>query len=710
MVPTEARGVSPGLLHAGVVPRTVPMATLRTLAYLLWGFVFFVVFQKLLSSFVLIGGLALLAVSVAQSEGVLSGGGQSERGRTASGREGSRGQSSGQQGPWSRDPDGARDPRDGRPSGASFGSRSANFNAFRDVSSKKRRQQWRESLFGRAAAGATAGGQMREFWNAGGRDRDATDVDDRDNVNYVRAVDDADFGDSAEGRGGTDGGAYYERMPQEKGSPAYSAGPGVGTWDWTGNWAGVNGGNTAPGDDTFNYDKGGTGSTEGSWGMGSGGGVDWKAAAATAAAVAANATAAAVAAGAVAESMAEAMVGGDGKSSGDSMDFTEFGSGFVDGTFARAAVPSNNGGSSGDVSFSFVDDVAGTTATAGAAFAAAATTGGGLNGTTNGRIDSYAATMETASTTTAQTEASAGTRAAVKATEPDVVPEVVPLRLPSPSTGAPPRSQGRVIVDTPVEGEALPFNEWLRRSESDSGGGEGNGGGGGGRTADTARGVSGTSDDDTAHSRTDDTPDVWSSRGGGFGEGRSGGGNVRGDTNATPDTRQSGVEGSGGGRSGTATGGDFESGTSGSSDASSDSSIGDGSGPGSGPGSGTRWTAATYSYGGGRSERWDASGPRAPPRQSGSSSGRGGDYWSRDARSPSTPPPRRPPSSSPLPSPPRPYSGGGSGGGLPFEALSGSLNAAFESFGGGLNNSWTRGDAPGPGPGANRWREFMTVG
>jgi hypothetical protein len=36
-------------LLAGVAPRSVPLATLRTVAYLLWGFLFFVVFQKLLS-------------------------------------------------------------------------------------------------------------------------------------------------------------------------------------------------------------------------------------------------------------------------------------------------------------------------------------------------------------------------------------------------------------------------------------------------------------------------------------------------------------------------------------------------------------------------------------------------------------------------------------------------------------------------------------
>ena len=52
---------------AGIAPRGVPMATLRTAAYLLWGFLFFVVFQKLIGAFVLIGGLALLAIGGGRS-------------------------------------------------------------------------------------------------------------------------------------------------------------------------------------------------------------------------------------------------------------------------------------------------------------------------------------------------------------------------------------------------------------------------------------------------------------------------------------------------------------------------------------------------------------------------------------------------------------------------------------------------------------------
>ena len=87
---------------AGVFPRSVPMASLRTLAYLLWGFLFFVVFQRVISGFVLVGGLLLLAVAVAQGE-------------TSRGFGGNDG-----------------DPRDGRARGAAFGSRGSNFDEFRD--------------------------------------------------------------------------------------------------------------------------------------------------------------------------------------------------------------------------------------------------------------------------------------------------------------------------------------------------------------------------------------------------------------------------------------------------------------------------------------------------------------------------------------------------------------------------------------------------
>ena len=49
-------------------PRAVPRSTLRALAYGVWALLFFAVFQKLLSTFVLVGGAALLAVAVASGE------------------------------------------------------------------------------------------------------------------------------------------------------------------------------------------------------------------------------------------------------------------------------------------------------------------------------------------------------------------------------------------------------------------------------------------------------------------------------------------------------------------------------------------------------------------------------------------------------------------------------------------------------------------
>ena len=120
---------------AGVFPRSVPMASLRTLAYLLWGFLFFVVFQRVISGFVLVGGLLLLAIAVAQGE--TSGG--------------------------FGDPSN-RDPRDGRAWGAAFGSRGSNFDEFRDARRRERRRRRAEDFFGAAAAmaGATP---MMEWWN-----------------------------------------------------------------------------------------------------------------------------------------------------------------------------------------------------------------------------------------------------------------------------------------------------------------------------------------------------------------------------------------------------------------------------------------------------------------------------------------------------------------------------------------------------------------
>ena len=116
---------------AGIFPRSIPMATLRTLAYLLWGFLFFAVFQRVISGFVLVGGLLLLTVAVAQGEMSL----------------GNRG-----------------DPRDGRAWGAAFGSRGSNFDEFRDRRRKERRRKGAEDFFGRAAA-AAGGAPMMEWWN-----------------------------------------------------------------------------------------------------------------------------------------------------------------------------------------------------------------------------------------------------------------------------------------------------------------------------------------------------------------------------------------------------------------------------------------------------------------------------------------------------------------------------------------------------------------
>ena len=124
---------------ARTTPRGVPMATLRTLSYLLWGFLFFALFQRVVGVVVLVGGLALLAVAVARGEGM-------GMGPTGAGV-----------GDW--------DPRDGgdRGTGDAWGSRARNFDAFRDADARRRRRRRREDLFGAAAA---AGGEMREFWNA----------------------------------------------------------------------------------------------------------------------------------------------------------------------------------------------------------------------------------------------------------------------------------------------------------------------------------------------------------------------------------------------------------------------------------------------------------------------------------------------------------------------------------------------------------------
>ena len=118
----------------GSFPQVRAHASLRTLAYLLWGFLFFVVLQRVISGFVLVGGLLLLAIAVAQGE--TSGGfGRSNR-----------------------------DPRDGRAWGAAFGSRGSNFDEFRDARRRERRRRRAEDFFGAAAAAAGAT-PMMEWWN-----------------------------------------------------------------------------------------------------------------------------------------------------------------------------------------------------------------------------------------------------------------------------------------------------------------------------------------------------------------------------------------------------------------------------------------------------------------------------------------------------------------------------------------------------------------
>ena len=134
---------------AGVAPRGVPFATLRTLAYLLWGGLFVLAFQRLLAGVVLIGGLGLLAVGVAQTE--------TSSGWTDGGR-------SDDAGSRRRTRQGSGDPRDGRRArGAVFGSRGENFDAFRDATARVKARRWREQFFGDLPT--SAAGVMREFWN-----------------------------------------------------------------------------------------------------------------------------------------------------------------------------------------------------------------------------------------------------------------------------------------------------------------------------------------------------------------------------------------------------------------------------------------------------------------------------------------------------------------------------------------------------------------
>ena len=121
---------------AFLFPRAVPGATLRALAFGAWALLFFAVFQKLLSTIVLVGGAALLAVAVASGE-FARGGSESAR-RNFDTRN-----------------------RGARPSRGAWGSRGESFDAFVDGMGRRRRDAfWR---------GATARSTraMREFWNAG---------------------------------------------------------------------------------------------------------------------------------------------------------------------------------------------------------------------------------------------------------------------------------------------------------------------------------------------------------------------------------------------------------------------------------------------------------------------------------------------------------------------------------------------------------------
>ena len=121
---------------AFLFPRAVPRATLRALAYGAWAVLFFAVFQKLLSTIVLVGGAALLAVAVASGELGARGGSETAR-RNFETRRGA------------------------RPSRGAWGSRGESFDAFVDGMGRRRREAfWR---------GATARSTraMREFWNVG---------------------------------------------------------------------------------------------------------------------------------------------------------------------------------------------------------------------------------------------------------------------------------------------------------------------------------------------------------------------------------------------------------------------------------------------------------------------------------------------------------------------------------------------------------------
>ena len=106
---------------AFLFPRAVPRATLRALAFGAWALLFFAVFQKLLSTIVLVGGAALLAVAVASGE-FARGGSESARQNFDTRNRGT------------------------RPSRGAWGSRGESFDAFVDGMGRRRR----DAFFGAA--------------------------------------------------------------------------------------------------------------------------------------------------------------------------------------------------------------------------------------------------------------------------------------------------------------------------------------------------------------------------------------------------------------------------------------------------------------------------------------------------------------------------------------------------------------------------------
>ena len=124
---------------AGLFPRSVPLATLRTLAYVLWACLLFAVFQRLLSAFVLIGGLALLAIAVANGESM-----GAKRG-------------------------GGFDDRRGRRPGDAWGTKSQSFDAARDRARRRRRKQ---TPWGRTMMNA----EPEDWWTYRGAEEASYDV------------------------------------------------------------------------------------------------------------------------------------------------------------------------------------------------------------------------------------------------------------------------------------------------------------------------------------------------------------------------------------------------------------------------------------------------------------------------------------------------------------------------------------------------------